>query len=392
VTMPPWVGWWDRPWRAGRAWRAVGVSGSRAAQPVRERAGIGGPTPGPDGIPEGVTRPADGPHLASGLGRSRDGVARPLAGPDPVSGPAGVPPVVGGPVGAPALGSEPAGPDPGLLVVDGGVGRPRPGWYAWRPGVGAALPGFAAEVVLTIEYSPPGVAGCRPQALLLCRAASAAPSWLGAAAVVVREVEILAGVRSPGELRLRPPLAVAGMDPVSSTVVMGQLGAAGRRGLVVPWPPECPDGGGTPVWQEGPGAVVRCWNGAEASAQAVVVLHGRGGSQVLGPRPGGAVIVRAWRVGRVWGVVCAVVLGASGALGLGRDAARLAATAVGAGWQASVPRGAEALAVARAGDPREPIPLRAARRAAQDELAALLGVCLQPPAWSFGGSIRCRRR
>jgi hypothetical protein len=86
------------------------------------------------------------------------------------------------------------------------------------------------------------------------------------------------------------------------------------------------------------------------------------------------------------------VLGASGALGLGRDAARLAATAVGAGWQASVPRGAEALAVARAGDPREPIPLRAARRAAQDELAALLGVCLQPPAWSFGGSIRCRRR
>jgi hypothetical protein len=294
-----------------------------------------------------------------------------------VGGPAGIPPVVGGPAGAPALGSEPAGADPSPLVVDGGAGRPRPGWYAWRPGVGAALPGFTAEVVLTIEYPPPGVAGCRPQALLLCRAASAAPSWLGAAAVVVREVEILAGVRSPGELRLRPPLALPGMDPVSSTVVMGQLGAAGRRGLVVPWPPESPDGGGMPVWQEGPGAVVRCWNGAEASAQAVVVLHGRGGSQVLGPRPGGAVIVRAWRVGRVWGVVCAVVLGASGALGLGRDAARLAATAAGAGWQASVPRGAEALAATRAGDPREPIPLRAARRAAQDELAALLGVCLQ---------------
>jgi hypothetical protein len=190
-------------------------------------------------------------------------------------------------------------------------------------------------------------------------------------------VEVLAGVRSPGELRLRPSPALPGMDPVTSTVMMGQLGAACRRGLVVPWPPDFSDAGGTPTWQEGPGAVVRCWNGAEASAQAVVVLHGLGGSQVLGPRPGGAVLIRAWRVGRVWGVVCAVVLGASGALGLGREAARLAAGAAGAGWQAMVPRGAEALAVARAGDPREPIPLRAARRATQDELAALVGICLE---------------
>jgi hypothetical protein len=242
---------------------------------------------------------------------------------------------------------------------------------------GAELPAFAVEVVLTIECPSPGAAACCPEAVLLCRAPSAVPCWLDAAATGVREVEVLAGVRAPAELGLRPPVALPGLDPIPPTELTRHLSVAGRRGLAPPWPPDSAGTRATGVWQEGPGAVLHCWDGTEPSAQAVVVLHGRGDPELLAPRPGGAVIARAWQVGRVWGLVCAVVLGAAGALDLGREAARLAAAAGAAGWQASVPRRADAVAVARAGDPRQPIPLSAARRATQDELAALLASCLK---------------
>jgi len=270
------------------------------------------------------------------------------------------------------------------------AGQPRPGWYAWRPAAGAELPDFAVEVVLTVERPSPAADGCRseavllpgadecrPEAVLLCRAPAVTPSWLDAATAGAREVEILAGVRRRAELGLRPPLALPGLDPISPTALLRHLRAAGRRGLVPAWPAESSDVRTTGVWQEGPGAVLHCWDGPQPSAQAVVVLHGQGDPELLTPRPGGAVIVRAWQVGRVWGVVCAVVLGATRALDLGREATRLAAAAGAAGWQASVPRRADAVATARAGDPRQPIPLNAARRVTQEELVALLGRCLQ---------------
>jgi len=258
-----------------------------------------------------------------------------------------------------------------------GAGRPRPGWYAWHPAAGAELPAFAVEVALTIECPSPGAADGCPEAVLLCRAPSTVPCWLDAVATGAREVEVLAGVRPPAELGLGPPLPLPGLDPISPPALTRQFRAAVRRGLVPLWPPESAGARATGVWQEGPGAVLHCWDGTEPSAQAVVVLHGQGDPDLLAPLPGGAVIVRAWRVGRIWGLVCAVVLGAAGALDLGREAARLSAAAGAAGWQASVPRCADAVAVARAGDPRQPIPLNAARRATQDELAALLASCLK---------------
>ncbi len=250
------------------------------------------------------------------------------------------------------------------------------------------------EVALAIERPAADAGAQHPQAMLLCRAPAARAAWVDAVAGVARELEVLAGVRPREQLQVRPPLALPGLDPVPPVGVMRQLEVASRRGLDTPWHHAPVDARARELWQAGPGAVLSCWDGTDWSAQAVVALHGRGDPRLLAPRPGGAVLVRAWRVGRVWGVVCAVVLGATGALGLGREASRLAAAAGEACWQASVPRGGDAVAVARAGDPRRPIPLGAARRASEDELRALFASCLAvglapPPAGrSFPDPVR----
>jgi hypothetical protein len=250
--------------------------------------------------------------------------------------------------------------------------RSRPAeWYPWRPTVGAELPEWLVELALTVECPPLGAGASWPQALLLGRGRDTAFGYVAAAC---REVEELAGVRAAGRIRLGVAPALAGLDPLASPAVDRHLDRAGRRGLMSPRPGRWEDHGPA-IWEAGHGAVLTGWGQAGRSVQAVVVLGGRGDRRMLAPRPGGAVVVRAWKAGRIWGVVIALVLGSDGARELGRDAARIARKARTGGWEARVARGDEAVAIARAGDPRQLIPAESGWRISADDLAALVAVC-----------------
>jgi hypothetical protein len=258
--------------------------------------------------------------------------------------------------------------------------RSRPAeWYAWRLTAGAELPGWLVELALTVECPPLGAGASWPQALLLGRARDTA---FGCVAAACRELEGVAGVRAAGRIRLGAAPVLPGLDPVPSPVVDRHLNSAGRRGLTSPRPRRWEDHRPA-IWEAGQGAALTGWGPAGRSVQAVVVLGGRGDPRMLAPRPGGAVVVRAWQVGRVWGVVTALVLGSDGARELGRDAARIARQARAGGWRARVARGDEAVAMARAGDPRRLIAAESGWMISGDDLAALVVVCstvgISPP-------------
>jgi hypothetical protein len=133
---------------------------------------------------------------------------------------------------------------------------------------------------------------------------------------------------------------------------------------------------------------VTCDGPCGVSAQAVVGLGGLGSLDAITPPPGGALVLRAWRARRTWGLSCGLVVGAAGTLGLGREAGRLAARARTGGWDAVLLSGPTALHLARAGSPAQPAPVDAARAASGAQVAALFESCLvagglgHPPAGS----------
>jgi hypothetical protein len=270
-------------------------------------------------------------------------------------------------------------------------GRPRPGWYAYRPEPGAGLPPWPVEVALAVERpaAPAGPGrGDRPQALLLLRSPARLPLPLRALAGAAHQVEAAAGVRGAADDPLVRARALPGLVPVAPTEALAQLAAASARGLAPPARRRRPATGPQGVWRSSAGSVLVCDGPGGRSAQAAIALHGVGDQQAVVPLPGGALVLRAWRGRRGWGLACGLVLGSAEAIGLGREAGRRAAGARAAGWQAAVATGDAAVALARAGDPRQGVPLATARVASAGEVAALVGVLLSPvvlgPAPSAG--------
>jgi hypothetical protein len=278
---------------------------------------------------------------------------------------------------------------------------PRPGWYAYRVTGPAELPPWAVEVALTIERplqpesqdppggSPwPGPAAPDPadpeaprweagvQAVLLLRAPGRM-RWLDGVAEAVAEVEAAAGVGPRVGQRLLVGSALPGLAPMTAADARGHLELAGSRGLPAPLRRRRPVVGGVePAWRSSAGAVLTCEGPSGVSAQAVVALGGLGNVAAIAPPPGGALVLRAWRARRGWGLACGLVLGASTALGLGREAGRAAARARSDGWGACVLSGATALHRARAGSPLLPAPEAAAQAATGPQVSALLEACL----------------
>jgi hypothetical protein len=112
------------------------------------------------------------------------------------------------------------------------------------------------------------------------------------------------------------------------------------------------------------------------SAQAVVALGGLGNVLAITPPPGGALVLRAWRATRTWGVASGLVIGRDSELGIGREAGRIAARVRADGWHATVLNGSTALDLARAGDPGAPAPEAVAHAASAAQVAALFDACL----------------
>jgi hypothetical protein len=267
------------------------------------------------------------------------------------------------------------------VTAGGAGGRLRVGWHAYRPEPGAGLPPWPVEVALTVErpVSPatPGAVD-RPQTLLVLRCPDRLPSPLRALAVAACEVEAAAGVPGAVELPLVAAPALPGLVPVAPAVALAQLAAASARGLAPPARRRQPVVGTQGVWWSSAGSVLVCDGAGGRSAQAAIALHGVGDEQAVVPMPGGALVLRAWRVRRVWGLACGLVLGSAEAIGLGREAGRRAAAARLAGWRAAVATGDAAVALARAGDPRQVVPLATARVASAGEVAKLVGALLSP--------------
>jgi hypothetical protein len=233
---------------------------------------------------------------------------------------------------------------PGLGMGSGVRMKARPGWYAYRAAGMAELPSWAIEVALTVERpvepDPRGAA-----ALVLLRAVGG--GWRTCVIEVVAEVENLAGVGpvagvdtvvgarpGPGSRLLMGP-ALAGLTPVTPAAAQASLADAVARGLPAPlrrWRPAA--GGVDTSWRWSAGAVVTCDGPCGVSAQAVVALGRLGSVGAITPPPGAALVLRAWRAGRSWGVASGLVVGAAAAIGLGREAGRAAARARAEGWDA----------------------------------------------------------
>jgi hypothetical protein len=302
---------------------------------------------------------------------------------------------VGG-VGAVAAGRWDRGSPVGAALVRrpwarGASPRLRPGWYGYRPTASVELPAWAAEIAFTIERPVDG----ELQALALLRA-PARVGWLAGMVETFAEVEVAAGVRpaagvgslaGPGSRRgsrLLPGPRLPGLVPVSPADAQAGLAAAGARGLPAPLRRRRPAASGAAVsWRSGAGSIVTCDGPCGMSAQAVVALGGLGEAGAITPPPGGALVLRAWRTRRSWGVASGLVIGAATALGLGRAAARAAVGLRGAGWPAVVLRGSTALDLARAGSPGHAAPVAAARAMAGPQVAALFEAFL---AAGLGGA------
>jgi hypothetical protein len=288
------------------------------------------------------------------------------------------------------------------------VPRPRHGWYAYRVTGAASLPSWAVEVALAVERpldlhaegfashngeglgDPPGspTPAAHMQALVLLKATGRA-NWLAGIVEAAAEVEAAAGVRrvTDADRLAESPLAVRsglltgpslpGLVPIPPAVAQAHLGAAGARGLAAPLRRWRPAAGKVRVsWEAGAGAVLTCESPSGVSAQAVVALRGTGRIGAIAPPPGGALVLRAWRTRDTWGAACGLVLGAAEALGLGREAQRVAAGARAGGWDAVVLHGMAALRVARSGDHRQMAPEAEARAASSSQVAALFEACL----------------
>ena len=176
-------------------------------------------------------------------------------------------------------------------------------------------------------------------------------------------------------LRLGPGPGLPGLVPVAPAVALAGVAAAGARGLPAPlrrWRPAA----GAMVWRPSAGAAVTCEGPSGVSAQAVVAVGGLGNVLAITPPPGGALVLRAWRARRTWAVACGLVIGRDSELGIGREAARLAAKARADGWHAAVLNGSNALQLARAGDPGAPAPEAAAHAATAAQVASMFEACL----------------
>ena len=293
---------------------------------------------------------------------------------------------------------------------------PRPGWYGYQVRGMVELPSWAVELALTVErpvgsgfggrWLPPprswvdepvGPVAPEPelsprgpaQAMVLLRAPGRL-QWLDGIGEAVAEIETVAGVRrtDPDDdlledtggrrgPRLLAGPALPGLTPVRAAVAREQLQLAGSRGLPAPLRRRRPAGGGGDVaWRAGAGCVLACDGPDGRSAQAVVGLRGTGDPAAITPPPGGALVLRAWRVGAACGVACGLVLGAPTALGLGREAQRVAAAARGEGWDASVLSGSAAVLLARAASPHRPAPQEVAVAATRTQVATLFESCL----------------
>jgi hypothetical protein len=293
--------------------------------------------------------------------------------------------------------------------------RPRAGWHAYRPGRRIQLPEWTVELALTVErpaerapgpvgwpaerapgpvgspaepapaglWYPPGHGlgsverpaghglGSVGWPLLLLSSAGRVP-LVRAIGQAVGEVELAAGLRRPAALRLPVPALLAGAEPLAPGDVLGCLEAAASRGQPGLARRRGPLPAAESVWRVGPGAVVTCAGRSGVSAQAAIALRGSGDPAAIAPRPGGALLLRAWRVGRRWAMTSALVLGAADTGGLGREAKRCVAELRAGGWAAGVAAGAAALALVRSGDPRCHVPSAVARPADIGEVAVLL--------------------
>jgi hypothetical protein len=270
-------------------------------------------------------------------------------------------------------------------------GRPRAGWHAYRPAVGALLPSWAVEFALTIERPMTTSGGASTsRMLLLARAAGPWHSMGSAIGGAFREVDAIAGVGPPlPRLGLVRPHPEPGLHGLPRRVVLAHLRAASRRGHAVGYRRRHSSEVCVGAWRPGVGVALTCTGPDGLSAQAVVGIAGHGELPALRPPPGGATVLRAWRCHRVrkprgpvtgsdaeWAFTAGVVLASPSQMGLGRVARRHAALAQQAGWDATVLTGALALEVARAGDPRYPGPRATARRASHASVAELLMRCI----------------
>jgi hypothetical protein len=275
--------------------------------------------------------------------------------------------------------------------------RPRSGWHAYRPMVGASIPAWAIELALTIERpldrSLDGL--CQPRALLLARAGDRWRFLGQALGDAVREVDRVAGTSAPiRSVRLVPPHPEAGFEAVARSEVMAQLALAGERGQPVGFRRRRAHRRRVAVWEPGAGTVITCRDRVGASLQAVIAVSGQGDPMPLRPPPGGATVLRAWRCPRwwnptrnatvegdaTWALIAGVVVASTLGSGLGRTARRYAARAESAGWKATVLSGPAALGLARAGDPRHPPPVAGAVLAPHDAVLAMLSDCLAASA------------
>lgn len=294
--------------------------------------------------------------------------------------------------------------------------KPRGGWYAYRVTGAATLPSWAVEVALAVERPvEPGPEGSTSQDEETHRGRTAAPrrpdpsgarwnaevravvllrasgrvDWLADLAEVIAEVETAAGIRRDSGAdrfagivtgtwsRLLVGPSLPGLVPIPAATAELHLAAAGARGLPAPLRRRRPAVSGMQLsWRAGAGSVLTCDGPCGASAQAVVALGGTGNPDAVTPPPGGALVLRAWRAKRTWGVACGLVLGTAEAAGLGREAGRVAARARGAGWDAVVLQGEAAMQVARAGDHRVAVPGAASRAASGTQVATLFEGCL----------------
>jgi hypothetical protein len=279
-------------------------------------------------------------------------------------------------------------------VSGGGGWRPRPGWYAYRASAVTGLPAWPVEVALAVErpaQPDPGAHEAPGQAILLLRA-PARTGMLASLSEAAAQVEVAAGIRPAIGTRLRMGCPLPGLTPVAAGTALAHLRAAGMRGLPPPVRRRQPGAAGIePSWRSSAGSVLTCEGPCGTSAQAVIAVRGFGSIDAITPPPGGALVLRAWRARHTWGLACGLVLGATAALGLGREAGRVAAGARAAGWQASVLIGPAAAHLALAGDPHHPPPQAAGHAASGAEVADLLVTCLsagdleRPSTGSRGG-------
>ena len=303
------------------------------------------------------------------------------------------------------------------------LGRPRSGWHAYRPLVGAPIPVWVVELALSIERpldrSLDGFS--EPRSLLLARAATGWRQLLAdGLGDAVRRVDRIAGTSPPlPSLRLVPPQMATGFEAVGGADVMAHLRLANERGRTIGNRRARTERKRVVCWEPGAGAVLTCRSKVGISAQAVVAMHGdsdpaslavyeHGDLEALRPPPGGAVVLRAWRCPRrhrqaarhggrqddvrrpvapsddqgeaEWALTAGVVVASATSHGLGRVAWRYAQQGEAAGWNVTVPTGSAALALARAGDPRYPPPTSLARRVSGDTVMAMLTSCLASSA------------